>query len=350
MLPLPALPASSTLLGASCCAGLLRNTAVGQALSPQMLSFSLCLTLSNLGLMPATSPVYDLVARRLLPLSAALGLLAGARLEGSTGTSRLANRNTAAAASGSSGTASSRTGSLTTSSHLPPMLLAFSVGAVGSVLGSCGSFAVARRCGWSATQAACAAACLCATYVGGSANFFAVAAATGAARQGAILPSLLAADMTLMGGYLLVLTAMAKQTRLQRLFPETSEQPKADHAQTGHAQTDATDGKQERRVVPLSPSSPPPRHRALLVPAAAAATGASAAIACALGSAVESRIHQPGSGILTTSLICLVGIWLTGQPPTPDSPPDVTPPLTPSLTFLPRYHWARSDRWRPQAA
>ena len=100
MLPLPALPASSTLLGASCCAGLLRNTAVGQALSPQMLSFSLCLTLSNLGLMPATSPVYDLVARRLLPLSAALGLLAGARLEGSTGTSRLANRNTAAAASG----------------------------------------------------------------------------------------------------------------------------------------------------------------------------------------------------------------------------------------------------------
>ena len=48
----------------------------------------------------------------------------------------------------------------------------------------------------------------CATYVGGSANFFGVAAAThAAARHPGLLPSLLAADLALMGVYLLLLTA-----------------------------------------------------------------------------------------------------------------------------------------------
>lgn len=134
---MPALPAASSLLGAAGAASLLRNTAAGQALSPQMLSFSFCLTLSNVGLMPAESPVYELVARSVLPLSAALGLLAGARLESEERSA---------------------------SSHLAPMLVAFAVGSLGSILGAFSAFGVAGRCGWSSAQAACAAACLCATY------------------------------------------------------------------------------------------------------------------------------------------------------------------------------------------
>ena len=44
--------------------------------------------------------------------------------------------------------------------------------------------------------------------MGGSANFFGVAAAThAAARHPGLLPSLLAADLALMGVYLLLLTA-----------------------------------------------------------------------------------------------------------------------------------------------
>ena len=57
--------------------------------------------------------------------------------------------------------------------------------------------------------------------MGGSANFFGVAAAThAAARHPGLLPSLLAADLALMGVYLLLLTAAARSPPLRRLYPD----------------------------------------------------------------------------------------------------------------------------------
>ena len=104
--------------------------------------------------------------------------------------------------------------------RLRPMLTAFLIGAAGTVLGSLLAFRLCHPMLLARPAAANAASLMCATYVGGSANFFAVATATrAAARHPGLLPSLLAADLALMGVYLLVLTAAARAPSLRTAFP-----------------------------------------------------------------------------------------------------------------------------------
>ena len=84
-----------------------------------MLSFVLASALSNVGIIPATHPSYDVCAR-VLPLSVCFGLLA-------------ASMPAAEAADGGEG--------------LTPMLLAFLIGATGTVVGCLVGFVLCTGCG-----------------------------------------------------------------------------------------------------------------------------------------------------------------------------------------------------------
>ena len=196
----PAVP----LIAASSAAFSVRNTGVGRALTAPMVSFVLLATFSNLGWVPATHAAYDACARRALPLSICYGLLAAAAPVDSDDGAAEAGEEVAAAA----------------------MLLAFGIGALGTVLGSLLGHRLVLAAGLlPAAPAASAAALYCATYIGGSANFLAVASAIGAEAHGGLVASLLAADLGLMAVYLLGLTAASRSRWLRRVFPEGRPSP-----------------------------------------------------------------------------------------------------------------------------
>ena len=136
-------PASPLLpvLASSTAAYTLRNTALGQSLSAPMLSFAFSSLLSNVGVVPISHPAYEVCAG-VLPFSVCFGLLAAS--------------TPAAADDAEDGAA------------LTPMLSAFCVGAVGTVVGCLIAFALCTRFSLlPAASAACAGALYCATYVGG---------------------------------------------------------------------------------------------------------------------------------------------------------------------------------------
>ena len=172
---LPAVGAAPLLSASAIGAFALRDTPAGAAASPPMLAFTFALICSNLGLLPAVSPFYDACATTALPLSVALGLLAAAPT--------ILDETSPQADS--------------TTTALRPMLLAFGIGAIGTLIGSLLAFALSVSSGLlpSTSAAATAAALMCATYIGGSANFFGVATAVDArSNHPALLPALLAAD------------------------------------------------------------------------------------------------------------------------------------------------------------
>ena len=249
----------------------LRNTAVGRALSPPMCSFSIALGLSNVGALPVASPFYDLCSSAVLPLSVALGLVAagGASQTSTGGTSQGDTR------------------------PLKQMLIAFCIGALGTLAGALAAFRLRL---FSMDASACAAGLMCATYIGGSANFFGVATATkAAARFPALLPSLLAADLALMGIYLLGLTAAARSPLLRRIFPL------ADETAGQRSETEAVAASDEPSVPPPPPPSAPTMPRRRTRWASVGAIGAASAVGCAVASALESTLHITGSGTVMLS-------------------------------------------------
>ena len=248
-------------LVAACAVGAVacRDTPVARALSPPMLSFALCLALSNVGVLPSDDPFYGLCTSTVLPLAAALSLLSSAAPDGGAGGGADARR------------------------ALGSTALAFAIGAVGTVVGAALAHAVAVRARlFDPSSAARAAAMLCATYVGGTANMLGVAAATGAgARQSALLPSLLAADLALMGLYLLGLTLAAAAPPLRRAFPSLD--------------------------IGAPPVAPPREQPAM--PPRSAAVGAAlgvcvAACAAAGGARLERALGTPGVAIVAICAAC----------------------------------------------
>jgi len=278
-LPLAAsLPPAAVLAGVSLAA--CRAEAASGVLSPPLLAFVIAAVLSNVGILPASAPAYDACAAFVLPLAVATGLLAPPPPLASGGQSR--------------------------DSQLLPMLCAFGVGALGSALGAWIMHAVTARWLrlWTVREAAAAAGCLSATYIGGSANFFGVAAAVGASELGALLPSLLAADLVVMGVYLVALTGGSRLPLLQRVFsaPARVEAKGADAAPAAAAGS----------------SPPPPLASARARLASAAWLGGGlllAAACCACGRAVEVRTAAAGSGMLCTSLLCSALCGLVGRAP-----------------------------------
>ena len=251
---------TAPLLGASAISGFaLRNTAVGQSFSPPMLSFCMALGFSNIGLLPITHPIYDACASRILPLAVSLGLLS---------------------ANGSGAAETSNTG---TPAALTPMLTAFAIGAIGTLLGALLSYHLYCPRLLARPAAACAAGLMAATYVGGSANFFAVATASqAAARFPGLIPSLLAADLALMGVFLLALTTAARAPFLRRIYPLAP-------ALDGDRAVSATSSK------PAEACDEPLNIGDCFSSSAAVLT---AVFFCRAATAVESACQLPGSGIV----------------------------------------------------
>ena len=273
----PATPAVP-LAAATASAFLLRNFAVGQALTPPMCSFLAALAMSNTGVMAAAHPWYDGCASVALPLAVALSLLSAP----GEGGNRPAD------------------GKL-----LRPVLYAFVLGAVGTLLGALVAFRICFPSLLSQSAAATAAGLMSATYIGGSANFFGVAVATRAAEcHPGLLPSLLAADLGLMGVYLLVLTAAARTPWIKQLLPEKAASP--------HDQPDPQ--------LPPQPSQPSPEEDAPLAPWLRATFTAGSALfagaAFRATSALETICRLPGSGTVSLSVLCtFAGRVLTKRAP-----------------------------------
>lgn len=179
-----------------------------------------------------------------------------------------------------------------------PMLAAFSVGALGTVIGCLLGYVISVSCGlFSANAAACAASLYCATYIGGSVNFFAVASATDATRLDGLLPSLMAADLGLMGLYLLVLTAASRCPPLLRLFP----QPEVSHI--------VAPSPKPRAIPATATSSAIHRSWSLGIAVIAFAS----CHACTL---LEQWLRVPGSSTIALSLgSAAVGRWISQQVP-----------------------------------
>lgn len=164
------------------------------------------------------------------------------------------------------------------------MVASFMVGALGTLIGCVVAFLFSARIGLLAPDsAACASSLYCATYVGGTANFFGVASAINAKQLDALLPSLLAADLGLMGLYLLVLTAASKSSPLQRAFP---------HDVEPRALRPALNGNQEQI------DHQQPVNRALGL----AAVVVAAALSCRMCMLLEHTVGIPGISTIALSL------------------------------------------------
>lgn len=149
--------------------------------------------LSNLGLIPPTHALYDWCWSVILPASLALLLL---QEEGSD----------------SASTKGSNAGML-------PVGLAFCVASIASMIGCTVSFLVCRAFPslWlPPASASIAGGCLCASYIGGSINFFSAARLLDA--KSSLLSAMAAADLLVMAVYFAWLVAALQNKRLLKWF------------------------------------------------------------------------------------------------------------------------------------
>ncbi|MCB1184568.1 DUF819 family protein [bacterium] len=173
----------TVLVGAAAFGFLGENSRIGRRFSGAILTMTATFVLSNLGVIPADGvPAYDVVWGYLVPLAIPL-LLFRADLR------RILR-------------------------EAGPTLLAFAIGAVGTVLGTIVAFHVVPlgEEGWQL------AAVFSATYIGGSMNYAAAAEAVGL-RSGDLLSAGVAADNLVMALYFLVLFALPGIAALRGRFP-----------------------------------------------------------------------------------------------------------------------------------
>ena len=189
VLSLPLIPAESSwaiwtvLLAAAAFGFGAENTRLGRKLSGAILTMGVTFVLSNVGVIPAESvPAYDVVWSYLVPLAIPLLLL------------RADLRRILREAG--------------------PTLLAFVIGAVGTILGTIVAFRIVPLGdeGWKL------ASVFSATYIGGSMNYAGAAEAVGL-RSGDLLSAGVAADNLVMALYFLVLFALPELAFLRRLYP-----------------------------------------------------------------------------------------------------------------------------------
>jgi len=166
---------------------------------------------------PTDHILYDLCWSIFLPASLVLALLST-----SSTSEELTGSSTSSATEISSNVNNSILG----------MALPFAAGSIGSVIGCCVSFFLCKFHDVKAT--AILAGCLCASYIGGTVNFFAAAKIlmpmfkcdSSSGRDGGIgslFGSLAAADLVVMAIYFAVLSFASKSTLLQRLFPNRND-------------------------------------------------------------------------------------------------------------------------------
>ena len=209
---------------ATCAAGAKlaeEKTKLGANISAPLLAMASAMLLATTGIIPSSSPAMDLVWRALMPLAVALSLLG-------------VNLRDAARTSG-------------------PALAAFAVGAIGSIVGTVVAFAlVGAALGPDSWRVA---ACLCASYVGGSLNYAATAQALGlsAAPGGqAALAAGMAADNLAMAVFLsalMVAKAEPPETKKEKAFASWLETSAGDDGNAGGNEARVTNGGPSARTV-----------------------------------------------------------------------------------------------------
>lgn len=173
------------------------------------------------GAVPADHMLYNLCWSIFLPSSLIFALLS---------TSSTSEKLTGSGSSSSSMKQSSNKVTTNLNSSVLGMALPFAAGVVGSIIGCCASFFLIKFHDVKAT--AILAGCLCASYIGGTVNFFAAAKIlmpmfncndTGGEGIGSLFGSLAAADLVVMALYFSLLSFASKSTYLQRLFPNRAD-------------------------------------------------------------------------------------------------------------------------------
>ena len=222
------------------------RTRWGGNLSGAVVSLLVAFGLSNAGIIPADAPAYQQVWTWLVPLAIPLLLL------------RADLRKILA--------------------ECGPLLLAFGIGAVGTVIGSVVAFYLVPlgESGWQL------AAIFSATYIGGSVNYMSVAEAVGL-RSGDLLAAGVAADNLMMTVYFLILFTLPSMAWLARRYPAP-------------------------RTTRIEQARLPRREGVGRGPDAArlATALALAAAIAAVGYAVEQRLAWPGTGILVLTAITIL--------------------------------------------
>ncbi|KAL6765369.1 hypothetical protein V8C86DRAFT_2458332 [Haematococcus lacustris] len=244
------------------------RTRIGSALSAPLLAMACGLGLSATGVLPVDCPAYNVVWAYLMP-----GAAAGYLLEADM--SQLM-----------------RTGG--------PLLLAFLVGAVGMVMGAVAGLKLCQGLGLLGPHGPQLAACLCASYVGGSVNFAAVAQAVGL--PAALVPAAMAADNI----------AMAVFLALLMVYPEGSS--------AGHNSVqDGTAASASRTTLPgpVRPPALPPAPS--VTPESLALSLGAAACACSCGHALAHALAVPSLHLLAMTLVaaCIAALapkLLPGHP------------------------------------
>jgi len=251
----PLIPASLTwaiwtVLLAGAAFGLwAERTRYGHKLSGAVMTMAFTFALSNLGVIPATDvPAYDVVWSYLVPLAIPLLLL------------RADLRRILREAG--------------------PTLLAFAVGAVGTIAGTVAAVQVVPL----GPETWKLAAIFSATYIGGSMNYAAAAEAV-QLRSGDLLTAGVAADNLVMALYFLVLFALPEIVWLRRRFRER------------RLPAPAREGAAERHLADAQ------RLPGLLPAAMSLALGAGL---CAVGFGAEALLGLKGGGILVVTALTVV--------------------------------------------
>ncbi len=225
------------------------RTKWGARLSGAVIAIASTFALSNLGIIPASAPMYGTVWSYLVPLAIPL-LLFKADLR------RILR-------------------------EAGPTLAAFGAGAVGTVVGTLVAFA----CIPLGTEGPKLAGIFCATYVGGSMNYVATAAALGL-RSGDLLSAGVAADNLVMTLYFLVLFALPGVPWLRRRFRRRVEQATGSEGATGYWAS---------RSITLH---------------GLAGSLAVAAVACAIGYGAAAFLGWKGGGILVLTALVVAAATL----------------------------------------
>ncbi len=222
------------------------RTKWGAKVSGAVITILSTFVLSNLGILPASAPAYDVVWSYFVPMAIPLLLF--------------------------------RANIVRIVREAGPTLIAFAIGAVGTIVGTVIAYHLIPlgEEGWKL------AAIFCATYVGGSMNYAAAAEAVGL-RSGDLLTAGVAADNLVMTAYFLLLFALHSVPFLRKLFPDT----RLDDASSSVKQEGDT--------------SKPPTLRSM---ASALALGA---VACAVGYTSAELLGWRGGGIMiVTALVVLL--------------------------------------------
>eukprot|EP00271_Cylindrocystis_brebissonii_P007490 TRINITY_DN21064_c0_g1_i1.p1 TRINITY_DN21064_c0_g1~~TRINITY_DN21064_c0_g1_i1.p1 ORF type:complete len:530 (+),score=61.01 TRINITY_DN21064_c0_g1_i1:384-1973(+) len=237
------------------------HTPWGRRITAPLLSLLLGMVLASANVVPTSAPAYDVVWGLAMPLAVALSLL--------------------------------ETDVRKAFSHAGDTLWAFWIGAFATIVGTVVAFAVAGAAlgenGWKM------AACLCASYVGGSINYAATARALGLG-AGGILAAGMAADNMLMALYFGAIMAL----------PEKWPWEKSPAKGNGSVDLDAT------LLQDISPDVPPSV-------ASIATSLAAASLACALGAKLESCMPSALAGVelgaiaVIASALSTIAAMCTGQ-------------------------------------